>query len=99
MSAIEGKLAEATMPPRAGDGAIAARLNRVKEHLADEAERRVHHVKRMARNGRFAIEDGVGGVTLRVRKNPGKALAIAFAAGTLVGALVNFAVGRRCAEE
>ena len=97
MPAVEEQVREAAAP--AGDGALAARVNRVKQNLADEAERRVRDVKRMARKGKFALEDGVDEVALRVRKNPGQALAIAFAAGALAGALINFAMRRRCAED
>ena len=91
MSATEAKARATPM----GDGAMVARVNRVKQSLVDQAERRVRDVKRMARKGQFALEDGVDEVALRVRKHPGTSLAVAFAAGTLAGAVVAFSLRRR----
>ena len=78
-----------------GDGALAERVSRAKENLVEQAERRLRDVKRMARKGQFALEDRVDDVALQVRRNPGKALAIAFAAGTLLGAVTIFTMRRR----
>lgn len=93
MTTTEEKVQESAAP--SGNGAIAERVNRVKENLSDQAERRIRDVKRIARRGQFALEDRADEVALRVRKNPGKALAIAFAAGTLAGAVLAFTVRRR----
>jgi hypothetical protein len=57
------------------------RINRVREALADRAERRIHDARRMARHGTFAVEDGLDGVILRIRRDPATAVAIAFVAG------------------
>lgn len=93
MPGIEEKARAGTAPE--GNGALAERVNRVKENLTDQAERRLRDVKRMARKGQFALEDRVDDVALQVRRNPGKALAIAFAAGTLMGAVMAFTMRRR----
>ena len=93
MTDLQEKVREAVTP--SGNGALAERVDRVKQTLTDQAVRRVRDVKRLARKGQFAFEDGVDDVALRVRKNPGKALAIAFAAGTLIGAVMTFTMRRR----
>ena len=91
MSAVEERVREA---PR-GDGAMIDRVHRVQQHLIDQAERRVRDVKRLARKGQFALEDGVDEVALQVRRRPGTSLAVAFAVGTLAGAVVAFSLRRR----
>ena len=74
---------------------VAERVNRVRENLRSAAESRARDVKRLARKGRFAVEDRIDGVALRVRRNPGTALAIAFAVGSLSGVLAGLMLRRR----
>lgn len=74
---------------------IAERVNRVRETLSDAAERKVRDVKRLARKGRFAVEDRIDEAALRVRRNPGAALAIAFAAGSIAGVVAGVMLRRR----
>lgn len=69
------------MHGRAAYRPFARRLDRAREAVIDRAERRIRDARRMARRGRFAMEDGLDSVALRVRRNPAAAIAIAFAAG------------------
>lgn len=75
--------------------AIAERVNRVRENLSNAAESTARDVKRLARKGQFAVEDRVDEVALRVRRNPGTALAIAFAVGSMSGLLAGLLLRRR----
>jgi hypothetical protein len=77
------------------EGPIAERVSRVRENLSDAAERKVRDVKRLARKGRFAVEDRMDAAALRVRRNPGTALAIAFAVGSITGVIAGLALRRR----
>ena len=74
---------------------IAERVNRVRENLSNAAESTARDVKRLARKGQFAVEDRVDEVALRVRRNPGTALAIAFAVGSMSGLLAGLLLRRR----
>ena len=74
---------------------MAERVGRVRENLSNAAESKVRDVKRLARKGQFAVEDRIDEVALRVRRNPGTALAIAFAVGSLSGMLAGLMLRRR----
>ena len=56
---------------------------------------RKREAKRAILDGRHAAEDFIAETALQVRRQPLHALAIAAAAGALVGCLIGFAVGRR----
>lgn len=77
------------------EGPITERVNHVRESLGGAAERKVRDLKRLARKGRFAVEDRIDEVALRVRRNPGAALGIAFAVGSLGGLLAGVMLRRR----
>ena len=47
------------------------------------------------RRGRYAVEDFAGDTALQVRRQPLAAVALAAAAGTLVGCVLGFTLGRR----
>ncbi|HTJ21257.1 MAG TPA: hypothetical protein VL383_02640 [Gemmatimonadaceae bacterium] len=77
------------------DGPIAERVSRMREHLSDAAERKVRDVKRLARKSQFAVENQIDAAALRVRRNPGTALAIAFAVGSISGVVAGLMLRRR----
>ncbi|HVX38764.1 MAG TPA: hypothetical protein VHB25_04245 [Gemmatimonadaceae bacterium] len=70
-------------------------VDRVREEMADAAERAMRQTKRAIRRGRHQVERGLDEARVRVRNEPGRALAIAFAAGAVVGALTLVSVTRR----
>ena len=100
MPTVEEYVEERT--ERRGNGAkasptspIAERVSRLRENLSNAAESKARDAKRLARKGRFAVEDRIDEVALRVRRNPGAALAIAFAVGSLSGLLGGLMLRRR----
>jgi hypothetical protein len=66
---------------RASEPPLARRVAEARDEIAEGVERRVHEAKRAARHGKFAIEDGIDDLKLRVRRRPAASLAIAFVAG------------------
>ena len=58
-------------------------------------EENVREVRRAAAAGRRAVEDCTAEATLQVRRHPFLAVALAAGAGTLVGCLAGFTIGRR----
>lgn len=70
-------------------------VDRVREEMADAAERAMRQTKRAIRRGRHQLERGVDEARVRVRDNPGRAVGIAFAAGAVLGALAIASMMRR----
>ena len=63
---------------------VARRIDHLRDHLTDRAERTMREVKRTAKRGRYAMEDAAGFARLGVRRYPGRSVAIAFLAGSAV---------------
>jgi len=68
---------------RAAYRPIAREMNRLRGEIADRAERRAKDARRLARRGKVALDHGIDDVELRIRRNPGAAVAIAFLAGSI----------------
>lgn len=64
--------------------------------VADQAKQQLHAAQRAARKGVRRAEDAADDVALRVRRHPFRAVTMAFAAGSALGAmLVGLARGAR----
>lgn len=56
--------------------------------VADRAKEQLHAARRAARKGMRRAEDAKDGVALEVRRHPFRAVTMAFATGSAIGALV-----------
>jgi hypothetical protein len=72
----------------------AAAVEGVKERLGTSFEENVRHGRRAVVRAQHAAEDSAAAVVLQVRRHPLSALAVAVAAGALVGGLIGFACAR-----
>lgn len=97
MSAIR----EATSRARAAQArtSVAYRLARasadqLRARVGSEAKARAHALRRMARERRMDLENAADATRITVRRHPWQALAIAFAAGGLVGVALGTFRGR-----
>lgn len=55
----------------------------------------MREARRAVRRGRYVVEDVAGDTALRIRRRPLAAVALVAAAGTLVGCVLGFTLGRR----
>jgi ElaB/YqjD/DUF883 family membrane-anchored ribosome-binding protein len=63
------------------------------EPMLDTVETKARQARRAIARGRHGAEDFVAGTTLRVRRHPLQAVAVATLAGALAGSLVGLTLG------
>ena len=64
-----------------------ASAERLRDRVASEARARVHAVRHAARARAMAVEDAADSARLAVRRNPWRAVGLAFVAGGAIGML------------
>jgi hypothetical protein len=73
-------------------------INGAKDAISEKWEDGRHRAERLLKHGRYAMEDGVGELAYRIKKNPIGFLGIAFAIGAAFGLLLSLSSQRRNAD-